>query len=300
MSNPEGYNPELPENINARNEAHDINKMVDDDLLTRQEAGEFAYENEMEIPEEMLPKLSAPPKVTERMRQHIITKFSPESFEPENIAGTVVHGTYIHAARPIWLGENNVRTDNGGKDPDHIYASFDSSTPGIFEIVGDATRLDSRGFLIGGYNESGKYVRSPGWNSFPIYLVLERSKEKTYLDQVNDYSLSGGNDDYMPEEEGGTPPEPYKEINAVILSADERNLINSDDNKPKKYLVAGRDEKLFMTLNQEANYIAHCMVKGIDKSKIVPIYDWDGNLLWPTEDDVIREENDEVQISNDK
>lgn len=29
MSNPETYNPELPENINARNEAHDINEMVD-------------------------------------------------------------------------------------------------------------------------------------------------------------------------------------------------------------------------------------------------------------------------------
>lgn len=40
---------------------------------------------------------------------------------------------------------------------------------------------------------------------------------------------------------------------------------------------------LYLTLQQEANYIAHCMVQGVDKSKIVPIYDWDGNLLWPKE-----------------
>lgn len=43
----------------------------------------------------------------------------------------------------------------------------------------------------------------------------------------------------------------------------------------------GAEEGLFLTHEQCANYIAHCMVQGIDKSKIVPIYDWDGNLLWP-------------------
>src|SRR3972149_3244456 len=114
MPSPEGYNPELPENINARNEAHDINQMVNDDLLTRQEAGEFAYENEMEIPEALL---SAPPKVTERMRQHIMAKFPPESFEPENIAGTHIHGTTIEAIKPLFLGAGEIRTSYGNSNP---------------------------------------------------------------------------------------------------------------------------------------------------------------------------------------
>ena len=62
MSSPEGYNPELPENINARNEAHDVNQMVDKDLLSRQEAGEFAFsETPKTLPRQSCPDMPSDP-----------------------------------------------------------------------------------------------------------------------------------------------------------------------------------------------------------------------------------------------
>jgi len=62
------------------------------------------------------------------------------------------------------------------------------------------------------------------------------------------------------------------------------------------YAVGGTHEnERYMTIRQEANYIAHCMVRGVDKSKIVPVYDWDGNLLWPREEDVIKEKPKEKE-----
>ena len=50
---------------------------------------------------------------------------------------------------------------------------------------------------------------------------------------------------------------------------------------------------VFLTVVQCTNYISRCMVQGVDKSKIVPIYDWDGKLLWPTEADVIKKPKQE-------
>ena len=42
MPSPEGYNQDLPENINDHNEAHEINEMVDDGLISRKEAEEIS------------------------------------------------------------------------------------------------------------------------------------------------------------------------------------------------------------------------------------------------------------------
>lgn len=55
------------------------------------------------------------------------------------------------------------------------------------------------------------------------------------------------------------------------------------------------EKDLYLSIEQEKNYIAHCMVQGVDKSKIVPIYDWDGNLLWPKDSDT----NDSVEHENE-
>lgn len=412
-----GLSPE--EMTNMESEAHDMNKMVDKGLLSRSEADVFDYEKEIEIPEALL---SAPPKLSERMRKHVVSKFPPESFEPENIVGTLIHGTSIEAIRPLWLGEGKRRTYEGMrlKEPTEIKRNITGSEKiekGRFYIHGDWTRLDRSGF-----NRINKYgERAPGaLSNLQIFLlsrrsgwgegwelqveswvpkgdiikgiVLSKAEGLTVDHQLTDAqncleAFSKGKKtvvDLTWKREIGekiykareakvksfafpTEPEQRAEIKGAYIDFLKRelkraNILNQQEwelnteeraklkdlrehidqiasdvlsdeqikqskyfneflgryllntlrseaeeilvgqiEKYKKllkrsrgenlYLVGGpRDKGLYLTLRQEANYIAHCMVKGVDKSKIVPVYDWDGKLLWPREEDVAKKQ----------
>ncbi|TSC93961.1 MAG: hypothetical protein Athens101428_484, partial [Candidatus Berkelbacteria bacterium Athens1014_28] len=221
MSSPEGYNPELPENINARNEAGEINQMVDKDLLTRQEAGDFDYENEFEIPNALLSK---PPKISERLRQQVIAKFPPESFEPESIDGTVIHGTYLHSIRPMWKGEGIFRTFFAGHgDPVPPYNNPDK---GLFSIEGDFTLLDDRGFNYID-KEYGQNERSSGYMGFPfpIFLVVGRSRLQGTRRHHLMFNVMVG---LQEKSENGYN---VRKISAVVVTKDKRNLVESKNSK---------------------------------------------------------------------
>lgn len=88
--------------INQQNEAEDINKMVDEGIISTDEAANFSHETEIEIPEALL---SNPPKISKTLSEHIISKFTDEDFKPENIEGTGIHGTSIDVIKPLWWGE---------------------------------------------------------------------------------------------------------------------------------------------------------------------------------------------------
>lgn len=322
-----------PEEINAESEAWDMHRMGEEGLLSDEEAASFDYQKEMEIPRALL---SEPPKISERLRQHVVSKFPPESFEPENIAGTVIHGTHIHAIRPIWLGEGEPRTGYSGRgDSPHLSVK---AKAGSFNITGDCTRLDEDGF---NYIHPRLPIRHPGFSPFPIFFILGKSPLTWREDQMipgtfedehlrsatgrlvgmngivlaPDENLSlkeslSLDEKYLSEIQNGTktvsniafrlprkfnmgkdkmPPvvEAENFLNKSMARAKQKLARNNDQDL---YEVAGgsyREKELYLTLRQQANYIAHCMARGVDKSKIVPIYDWDGNLLWPRKEDVI-------------
>ncbi len=134
----ENYTPLLSEQINARNEENDINQMVDKGLVAHKEAGEFDYANELEIPEALLSK---PPKISERMRQHIIAKFPENNFDENNPTTIIIQGTTIRAVRPLWLGEGKRRTSYGRefKYSTSLSSKRDEPKKGIFELVGNAS-----------------------------------------------------------------------------------------------------------------------------------------------------------------
>jgi len=269
MSSPENYDPNLPENVNARNEAGEINEMVDKGLISRQEAGEFDYADEMEIPEALL---SVAPKVSERMRQHIVEKLDRKIFGGYRWGENTdyVQGTWLHAIKQIWMATGETKTGWGGAiKPMNQEEGADK---GYFNLIGDVSRLPGEdGFLY--VNEDGR--RQPGYTTgIPIFILLHP-------------------DDGGALEMRISRLENKEDVHGIVLARDELLRKQSDDSKltnpeETKYYVAGKRE-IALTIRQEANYIAHCMVAGVDKSKIVPIYDWDGNLLWPTETDVISE-----------
>lgn len=413
--------PSEAEQINMQSEAEDTNKMVDEGLLMPEEAMEFNYDNEIKIPDALL---SQPPILSERLSNFIISKFPPDSFLPENIAGTVVHGTSIRAIRPMWLDEGT-RTHQGVTlNTDYSSTNDSSNTSPIFKIKGDLTKLGEDGFNH--INDEGD--RDPGSVTvpgMPIFLVLGTIDHKTREDEI----MGKGRKDELRQakylrsvvltktDRNSTKVQIAKSQNCLNILDDPTRNVNDIDNKlswnvnlelghilsaqadrfsfpteldeqrqltekfskylskkieeysKESYYMAekwkkeleeelpnindflqkgefekitasewfnrfiydytksssltktlaitllsktisdgekiiernhGKDvynvqptrrgETLGLTLEQEANYIAHCMVQGVDKSKIVPIYDWDGNLLWPTEEDVIKSE----------
>ena len=72
------------------------------------------------------------------------------------------------------------------------------------------------------------------------------------------------------------------EINDAKQRQEERIKKIIAENPGEKIYRWGYDTGFYGTVNQMATYCANIMVRGVDKSKIFPIYDWDGNLLWPT------------------
>lgn len=314
MPSPEGYNPNLSENINDRNEAGEINEMVDKNLLSRQEAGEFDYQNEMEIPEALLSK---PPKISDSLRQQVTSKFPPESFEHENVDGIYIHGTCLQAIRPLWLGEGFTRTRNASSR----CLKRDNSIKGKFGISGSFTRLGKDGFR---HINERTIRRDPGFSALPdipIFLVSGKfySPDGKYIfkgraEERKDFGIEP-----LPIIKGVVLAKPETKLAKKLLEKAETELEEQPSLLRKeellkeiailKNMIAKESEEdlykvddrpIYLTILQESNYVAHCMVQGVDKSKIVPIYDWDGNLLWPTEDDVIKTEgeNDSVQDQN--
>jgi len=328
MPSPEGYSPELPENINARNEAHDINEMVDAGRITTQEAGEFAYENEMEIPQALL---SAPPKVTERMRQHVIAKFPWDDLVKDN-RHIFVHGTTIGAIRPLWLGEGKLRSSFGRDFRDLDKSALDSFqgfngkhniTKGIFRVTGDANLIPLKKFE--NHLPWDRRDYTPPEISTPIYLMIGDGNNFSYETIGNAASYHIGRNDHhefslaedlgyettaivLTKFEGKSAKHFLAETNKKLANGglnpdEEQDLLDKKQKLERLIKKAGEEDiydfssmeningkGLFLTPNHAARYIAHCEVQGVDKSKIVPIYDWDGNLLWPTENDVVKDE----------
>lgn len=430
-------------------------ELVSTDMATVEGVSKFKYEDDIEIPKTLL---SSPPKLSEGLAKHVINKFPADSFFPENIAGTLVHGTSIHSIRPTWLAEGKHRTGYTGRGTEGLH-NEGKPVRGIFHVIGDYTQLDKEGF---NHIESDTNMRQPGFSNFPIFLVLGKSKhisdrERSYISEAShggtisgmtasnahlydsekrmvgldavvlaadeSISLKTRIDMYKKEvaeihskreswglEKTQWIPEslfskniklvnmrmrnfefPHKQDDQRLIASEfveylklkfnrlEENrrerenpklTVNTDKeremeilrniqntvenfvekgdyldisidksyehgksigyfynqfiryyiwhkllpspdeyleelegliNKYEKILTRSRDEDLYevartdeegkeiyLSLRQEANYIAHCMVSGVDKSKIVPIYDWDGNLLWPTEKDIIK------------
>jgi hypothetical protein len=266
MSEVGGYEPSESSEadmINARNEATETNEMVQKGLLTPEEASNFDYENEIEIPEALL---SAPPKISERLREQVMSKFSPESFMPENISGTAAHATNMRAIRPIWLGEGKVRTRYLDAKPGHARAPS-LLEKGIFKVVGSGSVIYKDALLHRDKNGYLEHVELPG----PIILILGK------------HPFAHGDDFDLDRRKGLDTS-----IAAVVLNKIERG--SKVRNGERLYNFYGHNgPELFLSHRQASNYIAHCMVQGVDKSKIVPIYDWDGNLLWPRPEDVKKE-----------
>ena len=426
--------------INQQNEAEDVNKIVDEGIISAEQATAFSHEDEIQIPEALLSK---PPELSEKLAKHVVSKFPPDSFQPENIAGTLIHGTYIHSIKPTWSGEGGPRTGYSGRG-DYQHNTVNLSE-GIFNVTGDCTELDKAGF---NYVEGGQ--RSPGFSStdFPIYLVV--GHDSVFDTREEEVMLNSTGNEHLFDKEGrlvsidavvlaadtrrslkeklaeeeqwltgiientrtladidiflslpkkfteGIDVEAMKQASAFILPQDKseqkviieeftryltieseridekiqsytevdridrygspvvdpaqdrlstyserlkrameiaKKSIDNEDYEGATYLPDFAKERflswyyknkllpteeiighlnqsiinakrtlhkhngedlyeaagsvdsrgLYLTLRQEANYIAHCMVQGVDKSKIVPIYDWDGNLLWPQE-----------------
>lgn len=285
--------------INRQNEAEDVNKMVDKGLLSPEEAKDFSHEKEIEIPEALLSKA---PKISERLREHVVSKFPADSFLPENIAGTVIHGTSIRAIKPIWLGEGKQKTYEGrsfSEEAGSVFSDVIAENKGKFKVTGDFTRLDNNGF-----NKIGLHgKRNPGFEAIgcmPIYFAMVkafREERKEQLDYADLRAFEGIDIDKYLSGESGPDDTLHTRISAVVLTKPEDLLLEDPTlkslpryNGKEAFKVDG--ESLYMTVQQEANYIAHCMVQGIDKSKIVPIYDWDGNLLWPKDNDTSNPESE--------
>lgn len=60
------HEPSEEEMINMRNEAGEINEMVDKDIVSRDQASTFDYETEIDISTSLLQE---PPKLSERLKQ---------------------------------------------------------------------------------------------------------------------------------------------------------------------------------------------------------------------------------------
>lgn len=306
MPSPEGYNPNLPENINARNEAHDINEMVEKNLISRQEAGEFDYAEEIEISPHLLSK---PPKVSERMLKHVVSKFPPESFEPENIDGRLIHGTSIWAIKPIWLAEGKRRTHEGNMVVATDQGFFGGKiAKDYFYVHGDWTKLGRKGFN----HLDEKTERTPGAIE-GVQIFLINSRRANYQGYRSRHVYETGDKYSRHDSIVGVVLSTSEGLSVEHLLADSNKYLESADTETWKYEIIskqveiykkllqkndggnlyqvghGKHGYIYLTLEQEANYIANCMIEGVDKSKIVPIYDWDGNLLWPTENDVAKE-----------
>lgn len=269
--------PSEEEMINMQNEAEATNEMVDKGLLTPEEASKFDINSEIKISEALLSKA---PELTEKLQEYVVSKFPPENFLPDNIAGTVIHGTSIRAIRPIWLGEGQTKTYQGAS----MKEKKELTCKGRFYITGDFTRLDRSGFNHIS-KEYGQDMRLPGSfsiGSVPVFLIVGRSSITTNRsDEIMGREITRLKDNDAE----------VTSIKAVILTKPDDLLVDPQDkdnidatntvSNDTKFLVGGKENKLRLTIKQETNYIAHCMVEGVDKSKIVPIYDWDGNLLWP-------------------
>lgn len=262
------------------NEEKAINEMVDLGLISPEKAKDFHLEDEIKSPDSWT---SGPPELSDALRKYVLLKFPKENFEPDNIAGTIIQGTSIQTIKPLWFGEGEIRTSGSG---------FATGKSGIdqainqFRIVGDFTRLDKTGF-----HYLNPRMNNQRWPSFPsvnptVYLIVGKSFYSDEREDEIDYTeirFVGSHDrinqvDAEPENTSGRA-----RISAVALSKSESLVKNPNaESGEKVYANRSKDgKKIYLTLEQEVNYIAHCMVKGIDKSKIVPIYDWDGNLLWP-------------------
>ena len=281
-----------PEAIIQADEDTDKKEMVKKNLIKPAEVEGFDYSKEFQIPEALM---TQPPKVTERMQQQITDKFPTNLFEKGQLAGRLIHGTFIHAIKPIWLALNQNRTSYQGKGTSEKrgdHTMIGSPKKGFFSISGDVSRLGEDGFnQINNMYE--KEHRMLACFDLPIIIVMSEEASTHGRDPADPYKIDTKS--WKHEVETTEDYQKYRLnrlISAVVLTKPE-SLIYSDNNKQgasEKYLVAGKNSKLRITIQQEKNYIAHCMTQGVDKSKIVPIYDWDGKLLWPTEADVIKKE----------
>lgn len=287
--------------------------MVDDERITRSEAGRFKYENEMEISPDIF---EAPAKVTERMRQHIISKLRPESFQGENLNGHYVHGTSLPAIKPLWLGEGTIYTVDMGYPLG--YTKDYSNGKNRWSLKGYATTLNPDGFRrMPGHYRGFK----PESILSPIFLVLkivdrgeERLSRRTpgerywydernleYYDEVSVKGIVLSKSEYIslkeiisdmkatpPEIRFGTPEQMNDPdyVQASISQLERKLQENNGEDLYKAIRGDLLDTDEYFTMSQLASCISNWMVRGVDKSKIVPIYDWDGNLLWPTEKDV--------------
>lgn len=159
--------------INRNNEAEDIQKMVEEGLLTKQEVQDFSYDNEAEKGKSMFKTL---PRVSERMKTHIARKFNP-AIEEENDQFLEIHGTSFNATYSLWhgLGQNIVGQYGQYLNPRMSWRWYDDSHR-------DQTKQSKGKFYLKGMTES--FTKRFGFNinpktgfrrlsesKFPIHLV---------------------------------------------------------------------------------------------------------------------------------
>ena len=241
-------NPEdlLPDRVNLETEAREVNGMIGEGLLSRQEAANFSFENEIQLPENWLQES---PKVSEQLRRHIILKFPPESFNPENAIDTPVHGTHFFTLRPMWLGEGKRWSVYGGKEETKF-----RSKKGVFDFYGDFQIMGPKGFQDLG--EAGMGT---------IALVFEKIPGIKY--DRGSYQYSRSEVSQLPR--------------AIIVKPREYTGLNQNLEQ-----VAENEEGIKLSEDQRANFCANTVARGVNRSLIIPIYNQEGKLLWPTEEDV--------------
>lgn len=95
----------------------------------------------------------------------------------------------------------------------------------------------------------------------------------------------------------------FKMLKDMLTDDDKADIVRKEIKALKKIKKDHSGETVFawggydrydragmLTVQEAANYCANAMATGVDKSKIVPIYDREGHLLWPIEEDVKEDE----------
>lgn len=168
-NSPESPRPSDEEMTNMQSEAADINKMVNEDLLAPEEASDFDYQNEMEIPKTWLKET---PKISERFKKHVISKCPIERFEPKRKHH--IHGTSFDALYPLWMGSGKPRTGEYGVydspymsgEPSEYYKDHAKKVKGKFEILGHYGFTGEFGY--GPDPETGQRIISE--SQFPVNI----------------------------------------------------------------------------------------------------------------------------------